>query len=78
MMTRSLAPRGVFVGRLPFKRVYSPLAPTAVQAALEADPVAPLDHLEHLETEIQRVVKRLAAANRAVEATSEQVGVAAG
>ncbi|MFI9080940.1 hypothetical protein ACIGW8_31475 [Streptomyces sioyaensis] len=47
------------------ERVHSPLAPAAVQAALEADPAATREHLERLEAEMQRVVKRLAAANRA-------------
>ncbi|MFL4910835.1 hypothetical protein ACJ6WF_49055 [Streptomyces sp. MMS24-I2-30] len=50
-------------------RVYAPLAPAAVQAALEADPIAAREHLERLEFEVQRVVKRLTAANRAVAAT---------
>lgn len=59
------------------ERVYSPLAPAAVQAALEADPAATREHLECLETEIQRVVKRLAAANRVVAAASGQTGAAA-
>ncbi|WP_345045625.1 hypothetical protein [Streptomyces sannanensis] len=59
------------------ERVYSPLAPSAVQAALEADAAATREYLERLETEIQRVVKRLAAANRAVAAASEQTGAAA-
>ncbi|MFE2492492.1 hypothetical protein ACFXGR_57130 [Streptomyces mirabilis] len=54
------------------ERVYSPLAPAAVQAALEADPAAAREHLEHLESEVQRVVKRLDAANRAVAAASER------
>lgn len=53
------------------ERVYSPLAPSTVQAALEADPAATREHLGRLETEMQRVVKRLAAANRALAATSE-------
>lgn len=51
------------------ERIYPLLAPAAVQAALEADPVAAREHLEHLELEVQRVVKRLAAASRAVAAT---------
>jgi hypothetical protein len=59
------------------ERVYSPLAPSAVQAALKGDPAATREHLEHLETEIQRVVKRLAAANCVVAAASEQTGAAA-
>ncbi|MFD6826608.1 hypothetical protein [Streptomyces sp. NPDC060085] len=50
------------------ERIYPLLAPSAVQAALEADPVAAREHLEHLEFEVQRVVKRLAAASRAVAA----------
>ncbi|MFD3821873.1 hypothetical protein [Streptomyces sp. NPDC058625] len=49
-------------------RVYAPLAPAAVQAALEADPVTAREHLERLEFEVQRVMKRLTAANRAVAA----------
>ncbi|MDQ0408769.1 hypothetical protein ABVB69_38400 [Streptomyces sp. NPDC000349] len=49
-------------------RVYAPLAPAAVQAALEADPIAAREHLERLEFETQRGVKRLTAANRAVGA----------
>jgi hypothetical protein len=51
------------------ERVYSPLAPSAVQAALEADPAATREHLERLEAEIQRVGKRLAAAHRAAAST---------
>ncbi|MFD5065542.1 hypothetical protein [Streptomyces sp. NPDC058394] len=58
------------------ERVYSPLAPAAVKAALESDPVATREHLERLETELQHVAKRLAAANRAVAAASEQTGSA--
>ncbi|MCX4581289.1 hypothetical protein OHB41_51010 [Streptomyces sp. NBC_01571] len=58
------------------ERVYLPLAPAAVQAALEADPAATREHLERLETEMQRVVKRLAAAHRAGAAASEQTGAA--
>ncbi len=54
------------------ERVYSPLAPSAVQAALEADPVATREHLERLETEVRRVMKRLTAANRAVATVSER------
>ncbi|MFB7552621.1 hypothetical protein [Streptomyces sp. NPDC056154] len=57
-------------------RVYAPLAPTAVQAALEADPIATRERLGRLETEVQRVVKRLAAANRAVAALPEQTDAA--
>jgi hypothetical protein len=60
------------------ERVYSPLAPAAVQAALDADPTATREHLVRLETEMQCVVKRLAAANRAVAAVSEQTEAAAG
>lgn len=58
------------------ERVYSPLAPAAVQAALEADPAATREHLERLETEMQRVMKRLATASRAAAATSEQAKAA--
>jgi hypothetical protein len=53
------------------ERVYSPLAPAAVQAAVEADLDAAHGHLERLDDEVQRVVKRLAAARRAVAAASE-------
>lgn len=53
-------------------RVHSPLAPGAVQAALEADPVATHKYLEQLETDIQRVVKRLTAAKRAAASASER------
>ncbi|MGC9501254.1 hypothetical protein [Streptomyces sp. WG7] len=60
-------------------RVYAPLAPAAVQAALEADPAAAREHLERLEYEVQRVVKRLTAANRAVAAAlPEQAEAASG
>lgn len=48
------------------------LSPAALQAALEADPVSAREHLERLEFEVQRVVKRLAAANRASAAASER------
>ncbi|MCZ1012686.1 hypothetical protein [Streptomyces lydicus] len=58
------------------ERVHSPLAPAAVQAALEADPAATREHLERLETEMQRAVKRLAAANRAAAAGTEQTEAA--
>ncbi|MEV0694845.1 hypothetical protein [Streptomyces sp. NPDC050388] len=58
------------------ERVYSPLAPAAVQAALEDDPAVTREHLERLETEMQRVTKRLAAAKRAVAAASEQTKAA--
>ncbi|MFJ8351493.1 hypothetical protein ACIQ9J_35100 [Streptomyces sp. NPDC094153] len=54
------------------ERVYAPLAPAAVQAALNADPVATREHLERLETEMQRAAKRLTAAARALAAASEQ------
>ncbi|MEU3342910.1 hypothetical protein [Streptomyces sp. NPDC006668] len=50
------------------ERVYSPLAPAAVQAALEADPAATREHLALLKNEMQRVTKRLAAASRAAAA----------
>jgi transcriptional regulator with XRE-family HTH domain len=60
------------------ERVYSPLAPAAVQAALEVDPAATREHLERLESEMQRVVKRLAAANRSAAAASEQTEAPAG
>jgi hypothetical protein len=53
-------------------RVYSPLAPAAVHAALEADPVATLEHLERLEEEMRRIAKRLTAASRAAAAASDQ------
>ena len=53
------------------ERVYSPLAPAVVQAALDADPEAVRGHLETLETELGRVAKRLAAAQRAVASTQE-------
>jgi hypothetical protein len=52
-------------------RVYAPLAPAAVQAALEADPIAAREHLERLEFEVQRVAKRLTAANRALATLPE-------
>ncbi|MFK4123561.1 hypothetical protein [Streptomyces longwoodensis] len=53
-------------------RVYAPLAPSAVQAALEADAAGTREHLERLEQEFQRVARRLAAARRAAEAASEE------
>ncbi|MFI0141892.1 hypothetical protein [Streptomyces luteogriseus] len=53
------------------ERVYSPLAPAAVQAAVEADLDATFEHLERLDVEVQRVVKRLAAARRAAAAASD-------
>ncbi|WP_449352110.1 hypothetical protein [Streptomyces shaanxiensis] len=54
------------------ERVYPPLAPAAVQAALDADPDAVQEHLETLEKELGRVAKRLAAAQRAFAAAQEQ------
>jgi hypothetical protein len=39
---------------------------------LEADPATTRKHLERLETEVQRVVKRLTAARRAVDAAFER------
>jgi hypothetical protein len=59
------------------ERVYSPLAPGAVQAALEADPVSTRNHLEQLEKDVQRVVKRLTAAKRTVAAATERPEVPA-
>ncbi|MEU8653685.1 hypothetical protein [Streptomyces sp. NPDC048737] len=53
------------------ERVYSLLAPAAVQAALEADPVAAREHLERLGGELERVSKRLAAARRAVVSAAQ-------
>ncbi|WP_331724023.1 hypothetical protein [Streptomyces sp. NBC_00005] len=48
------------------ERVYAPLAPAAVQAALDADPDAVEQHLEDLQSELARVTKRLNAARRAL------------
>jgi hypothetical protein len=59
------------------ERVYSPLAPGAVQAALDADPVSTRNHLEQLEKDVQRVVKRLTAATRAAAAATERSEVPA-
>ncbi|MEV6617301.1 hypothetical protein AB0N31_26305 [Streptomyces sp. NPDC051051] len=53
------------------ERVYSSLAPAAVQAALEADPVAAREYLERLNGEMQRVSKRLAAARRAAASAAQ-------
>ncbi|MEU0032081.1 hypothetical protein [Streptomyces sp. NPDC006335] len=53
------------------ERVYAPLAPAAVQAALEADPEAARVSLAALEKELGRVAKRLAAAQRAFASAQE-------
>ncbi|UUA11589.1 MULTISPECIES: hypothetical protein [Streptomyces] len=53
------------------ERVYSPLAPGSVQDALAADPVTTRTHLERLEQDVQRVVRRLTAATRAAAAAGE-------
>ncbi|WP_432164145.1 hypothetical protein [Streptomyces tendae] len=46
------------------ERVYSALAPSAVSAAFDADPASTLDRLEEVDAELQRVAKRLSAAQR--------------
>ena len=50
------------------ERVYTVLAPSAVKTAAEADPVAVGTQLNELDTELRRVAKRLAAAQRMVAA----------
>ncbi|MDX3490974.1 hypothetical protein [Streptomyces sp. ID05-18] len=49
-------------------RVYAPLAPASVAAALAAHPAAVRGYLEDLQKELERVSKRLAAAQRAAAA----------
>lgn len=49
-------------------RAYAPLAPSAVSAAIAADPAATRAHLEELQKQVDRVSKRLAAAQRAAAA----------
>lgn len=46
-------------------RVHAPLSPASVAAALAADPAAVRGHLEDLQKELERVSKRLSAAQRA-------------
>ncbi|MFF9922767.1 hypothetical protein [Streptomyces globisporus] len=46
-------------------RVYAPLAPASIAAALTANPAAVHDYLEDLQVELERVSKRLAATQRA-------------
>ncbi|MDQ1033615.1 hypothetical protein QFZ75_000031 [Streptomyces sp. V3I8] len=48
------------------ERVYPALAPAAVRAAVDADPAAAHASVTELEAELQRVAKRLTAAQRAV------------
>ncbi|MFJ5646361.1 hypothetical protein [Streptomyces sp. NPDC093223] len=50
------------------ERVYVPLAPASVRAALAENAVVVVEQLADLEEEIERVTKRLAAARRAVDA----------
>ncbi|MCW8102698.1 hypothetical protein [Streptomyces tauricus] len=50
------------------ERVYTVLAPSAVKTAAETDPVTVGAQLDELDTELQRVAKRLAAARRTVAA----------
>ncbi|QKW48137.1 hypothetical protein [Streptomyces microflavus] len=50
-------------------RVNAPLAPASVAAALAADPAAVRGHLEDLRKELERVSKRLTAAQRAAAQT---------
>lgn len=50
-------------------RVHAPLAPASVAAALAADPAAVRSHLEDLRKELERVSKRLTAAQRAAAQT---------
>ncbi|MDH6589938.1 hypothetical protein M2161_009129 [Streptomyces sp. SAI-133] len=57
------------------ERVYSALAPASVRAALQADPVAAREHVEDLESELERVAKRLAAARRAIASDPEKAAV---
>jgi hypothetical protein len=52
------------------ERVSSPLAPSSVRTAIAADPEAVERHLSALEDEMARAAKRLAAARRAVAATT--------
>lgn len=50
-------------------RVYAPLAPASIAAALTANPAAVHGYLEDLQVELERVSKRLAAAQRAAAQT---------
>ncbi|MFC8201673.1 hypothetical protein ACFUTV_40790 [Streptomyces sp. NPDC057298] len=54
------------------ERVYPALAPAAVRAALDADPAAARASVAELEAELQRVTKRLTAAQRAVASPAEE------
>ncbi|MFF2173259.1 hypothetical protein [[Kitasatospora] papulosa] len=49
-------------------RVYAPLAPAAVRAALTADAGAARQYLEELSGEVERISERLAAAQRTAAA----------
>ncbi|MFJ8982565.1 hypothetical protein [Streptomyces sp. NPDC102282] len=49
-------------------RVYAPLAPAAVKAAVAADAAAARQHLEELAGEVERMSRRLAAAQRSAAA----------
>ncbi|MFF7954062.1 hypothetical protein [Streptomyces griseorubiginosus] len=53
------------------ERAYAPLAPAAVQAALDADPEAVREHLASLEKELGRIAKRLTAAQRLAASSAE-------
>lgn len=57
------------------ERVYSALAPASVRTALDADPVAVREQVRKLEAELERVTKRLAAAQRTIASTSEDASV---
>ncbi|MEV7776550.1 hypothetical protein [Kitasatospora sp. NPDC086791] len=55
------------------ERAYKPLAPAAVKAAAEADPVALAGYLDSLEAEIGRVQSRIAAARKLIPVDAEVV-----
>lgn len=55
------------------ERAYKPLAPAAVKAAAEADPVALVGYLDSLEAEVGRVQTRIAAARKLIPVDAEVV-----
>ncbi|MFF6807971.1 hypothetical protein [Streptomyces sp. NPDC012616] len=58
------------------ERVYASLAPSAVRAAVEADRSSTLIQLVRLEDELQRVTKRLVAAQRSLASTPDKTAKA--